>query len=107
MGEPGKAKTILQTSNFQNRKFRILVASEEVLDLARDYDAWDVFEDKPNEDYRMYCFRRWIHLRKMGDIFKRQNGFGKKGNEAESHKRFGHTFLCSKVEVVMPKGINQ
>ena len=109
MEKKGEVKSAFQTSNFQNRKFRILVASKEVIDLAVKFDPWDVFKKKSNENYTKYCDRRWMHLRTMGNIIKRQEGKVDENDEdlTEKHKLYGDTFFCSKLEVVIPKPTNQ
>ena len=109
MEKKGEVKSAFQTSNFQNRKFRILVASKEVIDLAVKFDPWDVFKKKSNENYTKYCDRRWMHLRTMGNIIKRQEGEVDENDEdeTEKHKLYGDTFFCSKLEVVIPKPTNQ
>ena len=85
-----------------NRKFRILLAHKEIVDLAKTYKASDVFTTKPNDGFTKYCDRRWIHLKKMAYILDMKNATGN-DPETKLKRDWGNTFFLDKLEVVMPK----
>lgn len=62
----------LEKKNAQNRKYRVLLASKELMEYALQKEPFEVFNKKGNADgaYTRYCDRRWFHLRTMGQIVK-------------------------------------
>ena len=62
----------LEKKNTQNRKYRVLLASKELMEYALKKEPYEVFNKKGIADgaYTRYCDRRWFHLRTMGQIVK-------------------------------------
>jgi hypothetical protein len=113
-----KDTDLFQTANFQNRKFRILMADEMTIQEAMEKQPWEVFVSKPSKDYTSYCDRRWSHLQKMGHIIEMQKGkevlvdptnnkvYTKDivgDNARKIAKSWADFFLVDKIEVVVPK----
>ena len=113
-----KDTDLFQTANFQNRKFRILLADEMTIQEAMEKQPWEVFVSKPNKNYTSYCDRRWLHLQKMGHIIEMQKGkevlihpsTGKvyiedivDKEERKTAKNWASFFFVDKIEVVVPK----
>ena len=98
----GKSLFKLFKGTETNRKFRILLAHKEIVDLAKTYKASDVFTTKPNDGFTKYCDRRWIHLKKMAYILDMKNATGN-DPETKLKRDWGNTFFLDKLEVVMPK----
>ena len=62
----------LEKKNTQNRKYRVLLASKELMEYALKKEPYEVFNKKgiAAGAYTRYCDRRWFHLRTMGQIVK-------------------------------------
>jgi hypothetical protein len=62
-----------------NRKFRILIAREGLVEFAIKHDPWFVFNKKRADMYTKYCDRRWFHLRVMGHVHAAKNTLRQEG----------------------------
>ena len=84
----------------RNRKFRILVAQRALVDFAaKNKKAWEIFRNKSDHPYTMYCDRRWSHLRKMGLILNTKEDPNIPKNTLA---RLNSFFIGDDLEVVSP-----
>ena len=118
----GNGKEIFQKKNHQNRKFRILLVSEETLALSIKKMPDEVFVAKTptgEDGYTKYCDRRWLHIRTMAELECMQKGMKICRNNEDPRKietvkiedetwrkkarKWAQTFFVDKLEVVVPK----
>ena len=96
----------------QNRKYRVLLADEKMIECAMEKEPWQVFNSKGdgNHQYTKYCDRRWFHLRTMGQILaaKKEAKKKEKSSNAAARKsgldtsRWLNTFFIDTLYVVAP-----
>ena len=89
----------LEKKNTQNRKYRVLLASKELMEYALKKEPFEVFNKKGNaRGYTHYCDRRWFHLRTMGQIVKAKKLTGL----TKGQKKWLDTFFIGELSVIVP-----